>query len=145
MQTALNCRQFASLLYPCTAVAYGRPSDNCLFAVNDEGLCVCVRRTQAQAINFNEKHLHFDFRKAQGERKNTRKVLGQGGVWRMCGCGCCLCKCSEHSYPNRLFIELLHSLALSLCPCLATLSSHLSRLPSHCDYIRNCYMAASLL
>lgn len=92
MQTALNCSQFASLLYPCTAGAYRRPSDNCLFPVNDEGLtlsvcaclCVCeldVRRTQVQAINFNEKHLHFDFRKTQGKQKHEEGAArGKGCV-----------------------------------------------------------------
>lgn len=50
-------------------------------------MCVCelnVRRTQAQAINFNEKHLHFDFRKAQGEQKHEGGAAG--GVCTTCGC-----------------------------------------------------------
>lgn len=50
-------------------------------------MCVCeldVRRTQVQAINFNEKHLHFDFRKTQGEQKHDGGAARGKGVGRAC-------------------------------------------------------------
>lgn len=77
VQTALNCSQFAT----CTAVAYRRPSDNCLFAVNDEGLtvCVCVRIRCATHTSAGNKFQWETF--ALWFQKNARLAKTR---WRCC-------------------------------------------------------------
>lgn len=76
--------------------------------------------------------------------KNTRKVLREGKgcvahVWVL------LMQVQSTQLPQQTIYRAPHFPLFSLFPFLATFSSHLSRFPSHCDfifdYIRYRYMA----